>query len=224
MKGFLLAIWAIVRKDLRVEARTKQVATNAAVFALLVVLAFAFSFVQTATDPQLIGRGALWVAFVFAGTTGVTKTVGLENRNGALDGLLLAPIDWSAIYLGKVVSTTVFTVLVELVTLGASVVLLGYSVPGGRALPLVGVLSLAAFGFASVAVIVTTLVHRSPLDELVVPVLLVPLVVPVLLAGIELTRLVTVGGPTATWLQLLAAYSGILFLAGIATFDYLVEG
>ena len=222
MKGFVAAVYHVVRKDLLVEARTKQVTTTAAVFALLVVLAFAFSFVQTFADPQLVGRGALWIAFVFAGTSGVTKTVGMESRNAALDGLLLAPVDRSAIYVGKVLSTALFVVVVDLVTLVAAIVFLSYS-PGSATLPLVGVLVVAALGFAAVAVVVSTLTHRSALDELVLPVLLVPLVVPVLLAGIELTDALTAGRPTGPWLRLLVAYTGVLFLAGIATFDYVVE-
>jgi len=223
MRGFLAAVYEIVRKDLIVEARTKQVTTTAAVFALLVVLSFAFSFVRTLADPRLVGRGALWIAFVFAGTLGATKTVGVEAENGALDGLLLAPIDRSAIYVGKVLSTAAFVVAVDLVTLAAAIVFLGYA-PGAETLvPLVGVLVVAAVGFAAVAVVVATLTHRSSLDELVLPVLLVPLVVPVLLAGVELTAAFGSGRPTGAWLRLLVAYAGVLFLAGVGTFDFVVE-
>jgi len=224
MTGFLSAVYNVVRKDLLVEARTKQVTTTATVFALLVVLAFAFSFVKTFADPRLVGRGALWIAFVFAGTLGATKTVGMEADNAAIDGLLLAPIDRSAIYVGKVLSTAVFVVGVDLVTLAASIVFLGYAPAPDIVLPLVGVLVVAAVGFSAVGVIVSTLTHQSALDELVLPVLLVPLVVPILLAGVELSDALASGRPTGTWLRLLGAYSGVVFLAGIATFDYVVEG
>lgn len=223
MTGFLTAVYEIVRKDLVVEVRTKQVTTTATVFALLVVLTFAFSFVKTFADPRLVGRGALWIAFVFAGTLGATKTVGMEARNGALEGLLLAPVDRSAIYVGKVISTAVFVIIVDLVTLGAAIVFLGYAPAPTTLVPLVGVLVVAALGFSAVAVVVSTLTHRSELDELVLPVLLVPLVVPVLLAGVELTDAFAAGRPTGAWLRLLVAYAGVLFLAGIATFDFVVE-
>ncbi len=223
MSGFLRAVYHVVRKDLLVEARTKQVTTTAAVFALLVVLTFAFSFVKTFADPQLVGRGALWIAFVFAGTLGATKTVGVEAENGALDGLLLAPIDRSAIYVGKVCSTALFVVAVDFVTLGASIVFLGYAPGPGTLVPLAGLLVVAAVGFAAVAVVVSTLTHRSALDELVLPVLLVPLVVPLLLAGVESSDALAAGRPTGAWLRLLVGYSGVLLLAGLATFDYVVE-
>lgn len=223
MMAFLRAVYAVVRKDLRVEQRTKQVTTTVAVFALLVVLAFAFSFVQSFQSAALLGRGALWIAFVFAGTFGVTKTIELEDRNGALDGLLLAPIDRTAIYLGKVLSSTLFIFAVSLVTLGAAVVFLGYAPNPTTAAALVGVLFVAGIGFSAVGVVVSILTFRSGLDELALPVLLVPLVVPILLAGVELAAGLSSGAPLSGWLRLLGLYTGIVLLAGVATFEYVVE-
>lgn len=223
MRRFLATIYRIVRKDLLLESRTKSVTTTMAVFALLVVLAFAFSFVKTFRNPAVLGRGALWIAFVFGGTLGVTKTAALEDRNGALDGMLLAPVDRSAVYLGKVASTSLFVFAVNVVTLGATTVLLGYAPTPRTVVALVGVVAVAAVGFAAVGVVVATLTFRSGLDELALPLLLVPLVVPVLLAGVELTAALTTGARTGTWLRLLCLYSGVLLLAGLATFEFVVE-
>ena len=223
MRRFLATIYRIVRKDLLLESRTKSVTTTMAVFALLVVLAFAFSFVKTFRNPAVLGRGALWIAFVFGGTLGVTKTAALEDRNGALDGMLLAPVDRSAVYLGKVASTSLFVFAVNVVTLGATTVLLGYAPTPRTVIALLGVVAVAAVGFAAVGVVVATLTFRSGLDELALPLLLVPLVVPVLLAGVELTAALTTGARTGTWLRLLCLYSGVLLLAGLATFEFVVE-
>jgi heme exporter protein B len=223
MSGFLAAIYRIVKKDLLIESRTKGVTTTTTVFALLIVLAFAFSFVKTFREPAVLGRGALWIAFVFGGTLGVTKAAAVEDRNAALDGLLVAPIDRSAVYLGKVTSTALFVFGVNVVTLGATMVLLGYAPTPRTALAVVGVLAVAAVGFAAVGVVVATLTLRSGLDELALPLLLVPLVVPVLLAGVELTAALTTGGRTGSWFRLLSLYTGVLLLAGVATFEYVVE-
>jgi len=223
MRAFLAAIYRIVRKDLLLESRTKSVTTTMAVFALLVVLAFAFSFVKTFRNPAVLGRGALWIAFVFGGTLGVTKTAALEDRNGALDGMLVAPVDRSAVYLGKVVSTSLFVFAVNALTLGATTILLGYAPTLRTVAALIGVVAVAAVGFAAVGVVVATLTFRSGLDELALPLLLVPLVVPVLLAGVELTAALTAGARTGTWLRLLCLYSGVLLLAGLATFEFVVE-
>ena len=223
VKGFLAATYHIVRKDLVAELRTRQLTTTATVFGLLVVLTFAFSFVKTFADPQIVGRGALWIAFVFAGTVGVSETIATEDENDALTGLLIAPVDRSAVYIGKVLSTTLFVLAVDLVTLGAAVVLLDYPVAPAMVFPLVGVLAVAAFGFSAVGVVIATLTVRSGLGQLAIPVLLVPLVVPVLLSGVELTTALASGAPTGGWLRVLAAYAGILFLAGLATFEFVVE-
>lgn len=223
MRAFLAAIYRIVRKDLLLESRTKSVTTTMAVFALLVVLAFAFSFVKTFRNPAVLGRGALWIAFVFGGTLGVTKTAALEDRNGALDGMLVAPVDRSAVYLGKVVSTSLFVFAVNVMTLGATTILLGYAPTLRTVAALIGVVAVAAVGFAAVGVVVATLTFRSGLDELALPLLLVPLVVPVLLAGVELTAALTAGARTGPWLRLLCLYSGVLLLAGLATFEFVVE-
>ncbi|AZH26369.1 heme exporter protein CcmB [Haloplanus aerogenes] len=223
MRAFLVAVFRIVRKDLRVESRTKGITTTTAVFALLVVLAFAFSFVKTFREPAVLGRGALWIAFVFGGTLGVTKAAAIEDRNAALDGLLVAPVDRSAVYLGKVTSTALFVFVVNVVTLGVTTVFLGYAPTPRTALAVVGILAIAAVGFAAVGVVVATLTYRSGLDELALPLLLVPLVVPVLLAGVELTAALTAGAPLGSWLRLLCLYTGVLLLAGVATFEFVVE-
>lgn len=223
MRSFLAAVFRIVRKDLRIESRSRRVTTTMAMFALLIVLAFAFSFVKTFRNPAVLGRGALWIAFVFGGTLGVTKTATVEDDDAALDGILLAPVDRSAIYLGKVTSTSLFVFTVNVLTLGATAVLLGYAPTLRTALALFGVLAVAAVGFAAVGVVVATLTFRAGLDELALPLLLVPLVVPVLLAGVELTAALTAGAPTGSWLRLLVIYTAVLLLAGLATFDFVVE-
>lgn len=222
MRSFLATVYRIVEKDLRIESRSRRVTTTMAMFALLVVLAFAFSFVKTFRNPAVLGRGALWVAFVFGGTLGVTKTATVEDDNAALDGILLAPVDRSAVYLGKVTSTSLFVFAVNVLTLGATAVLLGYAPTLRTALALLGVLAVAAVGFAAVGVVVATLTVRAGVDELALPLLLVPLVVPVLLAGVELTAALTAGAPTGSWLRLLVIYTAVLLLAGVATFDFVV--
>jgi heme exporter protein B len=224
MTSFLAAVYHVVRKDLLLERRTKGITTTTTVFALLVVLAFAFSFAKTLRAEAALARGALWVAFVFGGTLGVTKAAAVEDRDAALDGLLVAPVDPAAVYLGKVTSTALFVFAVNAVTLGATTVFLGYAPTVGTALAVGGVLAVAAVGFAAVGVVVATLTFRSGLDELALPVLLVPLVVPVLLAGVELTAALATGAPLGAWLRLLCLYTGVLLLAGVATFDFVVEG
>ncbi|WP_458210487.1 heme exporter protein CcmB [Haladaptatus sp. NG-SE-30] len=224
MRTFLRVATTVARKDLTVEARSKRVLNTAIVFSLLVVVVFAFSFAQSFVDLETIGSGALWVAFVFAGTFGVIQGAVAEEQDAALDGVLLAPVDRSAIYVGKVASSTVFVTIVELLTLGFVAVFLDYA-PRLTAIPaLVAVVIAASFGFSAAGVVLSLLTVKSQLRELLLPMLLVPLVVPVLLAGISLTRGLTGGGVRESWIVLLLAYDGILFLTGFMTFEYVVEG
>ncbi|ODR83198.1 cytochrome C biogenesis protein [Haladaptatus sp. W1] len=224
MRAFLRVAAEVVRKDLLVEARSKRVLNTAVVFSLLVVVVFAFGFAQTFVDLDTIGSGALWVSFVFAGTFGVIQSAVSEEQDAALDGLLLAPVDRSAIYVGKVVSSTAFVAGVELLTVGFVVVFLDYSPPVAAVPALVGIVVAASFGFSAAGVVLSLLTVKSQLRELLLPMLLVPLVIPVLLAGVSLTRGLTTGESLRSWVVLLLAYDGILFLAGFVTFEYVVEG
>ncbi|EFW90915.1 ABC-type transport system permease protein 1 (heme exporter protein B) [Haladaptatus paucihalophilus DX253] len=224
MRAFLRVAAEVVRKDLLVEARSKRVLNTAVVFSLLVVVVFAFGFAQTFVNLDTIGSGALWVSFVFAGTFGVIQSAVSEEQDAALDGLLLAPVDRSAIYVGKVVSSTAFVAGVELLTVGFVVVFLDYSPPVAAVPALVGIVVAASFGFSAAGVVLSLLTVKSQLRELLLPMLLVPLVIPVLLAGVSLTRGLTTGESLRSWVVLLLAYDGILFLAGFVTFEYVVEG
>lgn len=223
VRTYLRAVWTVLRKDLLVEVRSKRVLSTSVVFALLVVVAFAFGFAKSVADLRVLGRGALWIAFVFAGTISVTQAVTAENRDSAIDGLLLAPVDRTAIYFGKVASNTIFVASVSLLTLVATTVFLNYRPPASMLAALTGTILLASLGFASVGVVLALLAARSDLRTSLVPILLVPLVVPVLLAGVELTRLLAVGGDPSAWVRLLVGYTGILLLAGMLVFETVVE-
>ncbi len=219
---YLRAMWTIVRKDLLVELRSKRVFATSLVFALLVVVAFAFGFAKSVSDLTVLGRGALWIAFVFAGTISVTQAVTAENRDSAIDGLLLAPVDRTAIYFGKVASNTLFVASVSLLTLVAITVFLNYRPPVTMLAALAGTILVASLGFSAVGVVLSLLAAQSNLRTSLVPILLVPLVIPVLLAGVELTRLLSIGGDVSAWLRLLVAYTGILLLAGMVVFEAVV--
>jgi heme exporter protein B len=220
---YLRVAGEIARKDLVLELRSKRVLSTAVVFALLVVVTFAFSFAKSFTDLAAVGHGALWISFVFAGTLSVTQSGALESRDGAIDGLMLVPVDRSAIYVGKVASSTVFVAGVELLTLAFVSVFLGYTPPIGILPALIAVVALASLGFSAVGVVLSMLTAKSQVRELLLPALLIPLTVPVLLAGVELTRSLTGTGPTGQWLRLLLAYDGILLLAGLMTFEFVLE-
>lgn len=205
--------WAVARKDFILELRSKQALPLSIALSLLIVVAFAFSFGGTAE-----GSGALWVAFIFAGTLGVMQSISMETQNSALDGMLLVPIPRSAIYVGKVVSSTIFVTVIGLITMGAISVFL-HATPEAGTLPIyVAVVFLFSFGFSAVAVVVSIIATFTSISALLLPVLLVPLVVPALMAGVEL-----LATGNTTWLTVLLSYDGIMFTAGLLIFGELMR-
>ncbi|CAI49109.1 ABC-type transport system permease protein (probable substrate heme) [Natronomonas pharaonis DSM 2160] len=220
---YLRTVYEVARKDLLVETRSKQTVNSAFVFSLLVIVVFSFVFGEDVGSREALARGALWIAVVFGGVVGMSHAVALEGQNDAIDGLLLAPVDRSAVYLGKVLSTTVFVTGIGLLSLVFVVVFLEYSFEPAALSTLLSVVPLAALGLSAVGVLLSVLMLHSQLQESLLPVLLIPLVVPVLLAGTALTQPDLSDGMTTAWFRVLLAYDGLMLLAGWMTFEYVVE-
>ncbi|XGI83864.1 heme exporter protein CcmB [Halorutilales archaeon Cl-col2-1] len=222
-KEFLRVVYEVARKDVLLESRTKSTINSSVVFASLIVVVFSFAFVRRFENLGGVGRGALWIAFVFSGTVGMTRSASVEESDSAIEGLMLVPVDRSAIYVGKVLSTSLFVSLVGSLSLVLVTIFLDYPIGIAESPLVIGVVVVASLGFSSVGVLMSILSSKSNLSETVLPILLIPLMIPVLLSGIELTRVVTEGGSYAGWLRTLAAYDGIVFLAGLMTFGYVLE-
>jgi len=220
---YVRVVYEVARKDLLTETRSKRTINSAFVFALLVVVVFSFVFGEGVGEREVLARGALWIAVVFGGVVGMSHAVAREGQNGAMDGLLLAPVDRSAIYLGKVLSSTAFVGLLGVSSLGFVVVFLDYSFPIETVPTLFAVIALAAVGFSAVGVLLSVLMLQSGLQESLLPVLLIPLVVPILLSGTELTQPSLSTPMTSAWLRILVTYDALMLVAGWMTFEYVVD-
>lgn len=221
---YLRVVYEVARKDLLVESRSKQTLNAAVVFAALIVVVFSFVFGEVVGNREVLARGALWLAVVFGGAVGMSHAVALEGRNDAIAGLLLAPVDRSAVYLGKVASSVVLVVAIGTLSLGFVVVFLDYTFADGTLWTVVAVIVLAAIGFSAVGVLLSILMLHSQLQESLLPVLLVPLVVPIVLSGTELTRATLPPGDEFAWFTILIAYDLLMLIAGWMTFEFVVEG
>jgi heme exporter protein B len=217
---------AILRKDLRIEWRAKESVPAMALFAVTCFVLFHFGLDRDRLDGEL-AAGVLWVTLLLAAVIGVTRLFAAEREQGGIDGLLLAPVDRTALFLAKGAALFLFLLALELVAVPAfGLLLLG---PGlGGALPeLVLILLLANLGLSAVGALTAALAAETRARELVVPLLLLPLLVPVLIAAAQasepLLRLSPSSEDLGRWLGLLSLYDVVFVLLSIAVFDYLLE-
>ena len=220
------ATGAILRKDLLPELRTKESVPAMTLFTLTVYVLFHFGLDRDSLDGEL-ASGVLWVTLLLAAVIGVTRLFAAEREQGGIDALLLAPVDRTALFLAKASALFLFLVAVEVVAVPAfGVLLLGPGL-GGTLPELPLVLLLANLGVASVGALVSALAAETRARELIVPLLLLPLMVPLLIACAQATEplLRQDQGPEdlGRWLGLLALYDVVFVLLSVAVFDYLLE-
>ncbi len=223
--SYLRKILAIVHKDIVAELRTKEMFSAMFVFAILVIVVFNFAFDLRVSGERVrqVAPGALWVAFAFSGVLGLNRTFVLEKDRGCLEGLLLAPVDHTAIYFGKMISTVLFMLVVEALMLPVFTAFFGVNLFDLR---LLLVVILGTVGFASVGTILSAMTAQTRAREVLLPILLLPVAAPVLIAAVKATAGILDGltmGEMARWWQLLLAFDLIFPAVAFMTFDYVVK-
>ena len=217
------AMLAVLWKDLAAELHSREVLTSMLVFALLVILIFNFALeLQPGLQKALIS-GILWVTFAFAGTLGLNRSMAMEKDRGCLDGLLLAPVDRSAIFFGKALSNLIFMLIVAAIILPLFSLLYNVNLinPG-----LILVILLGSVGYVAVGTLLSTMAVQTRTRDVMLPILLFPLVIPVLISaikgssgfleGLEMVEIIP-------WLNLLIVYDVIFIAVAFMVFDYVVE-
>jgi heme exporter protein B len=225
LSSYLRTLGAILRKDLLLEWRSREAMTSMGFFSLLVVIIFGFSFEAQRIDPGTQAPGLLWIAFSFSGVLGLHRSFAVEREGGCLQGLLLAPADRSAIFLGKVVGNLLMILLVEALTFPIFSLLL--RVPILSCLPRLALIAcLGTLGFAEVGTLLSAISSGSRLREVLLPLILYPIWVPVLIGSVQLTGMALTGRPAeegSNWLTLILVYDMVFLGAGLLLFDRLLE-
>jgi heme exporter protein B len=221
--NFIKAIGAVVWKDLRAEFRSRELFSAMLVFSLLIILIFNFALELDVRTRQSVTAGVLWSTFAFAGTLGLNRSMAIEKDRGCLDGLLLAPVDRSAIYFGKVISNLVFMLIVEMIVLPIYSVLYNVSLfqPG-----LFIVILLGSIGFVAVGTLLSAMSVQTRTRDILLPILLFPVVIPVLLAAVKASSGFLTGAEIADILlpiNLLIAYDIIFIAVAFMVFENVVE-
>ena len=220
---FLASVGAILWKDIRAELRTKDIFSSMFVFALLAVIIFNFAFELRVPDMKMVAPGIIWVAITFAGTLGLNRAFVIEQEKGSMAGLLLAPIDRSAIYFGKMLSSLLFMLVVEIILLPLVMVFFNLALLTWQHLL---VLLLGTYGFAAVGTVFSGIAVNTRAREVLLPILLFPVVLPILIAGVKMTGALLDGeslSSLSNWLRLIAIYDVVFTIVAYLTFGFVVE-
>jgi len=221
--GFFRALAAVVWKDLAAELRSRELLSAMLVFALLVILIFNFALELDPKTRSTVSSGVLWVTFAFAGTLGLNRSMSMEKDRGCLDGLLLTPVDRSAIYFGKAIGNLIFMLLVEAIVLPVYTVL--YSVNLFN-LGLILVIVLGSIGYIAIGTLLASMAVHTRTRDILLPILLFPVAIPVLIASVKASAGFLGGIPIdeiMPWLNLIIAYDVIFIAVAYMVFDFIVE-
>jgi heme exporter protein B len=221
--AYLRSIGAIIWKDLVAEMRSRELLSAMLVFALLVILIFNFALELDIRTRETVTSGVLWVTFAFAGTLGLNRSMAVEKDRGCLDGLLLVPVDRTAIYFGKVIGNLVFMLIVEAIVLPLYSVLYNINLfqPG-----LLAVILLGSIGYVAVGTLLSSMAVHARTRDVLLPILLFPVVLPVLVPAVKASNGFLQGFEMSEiwpWLNLLIVYDVIFMAVAFMVFDYVVE-
>ncbi len=222
---FLNQAGAIFWKDLLNEYRTRDALTSMLLFGLLVILTFHFAFEPDSIETQKFGPGLLWTTFIFAGILGLNRAFASERDNEALQGLMLAPVNWGAIFLGKMLANLLFMLAAETAILGCFAVFFNLSL-GSKIGWLLLIVPLGTIGFASVGTILAAVSMNTRMSDVMLPLLLLPVALPSAIGSVEATAAAFTDPPGEAlgfWLKFLFAFDVIFITVPLLLFDYVLE-
>jgi heme exporter protein B len=220
--GYLRAVAAVIWKDLAAELRSRELLGAMLVFALLVILIFNFALELDIRTRSTVTAGVLWVTFSFAGTLGLNRSMAVEKDRGCLDGLLLCPVDRSALFFGKALGNLAFMLIAEAIVLPTYSALYNTNLfqPG-----LLLAILLGSIGYVSVGTLLAAMAVQARTRDVLLPILLFPVVLPVLVAAVkasngflqalEMTEILP-------WINLLIVYDVVFTAVAFMVFDYVV--
>jgi heme exporter protein CcmB len=222
---FLRTAWLVLRKDLTVEIRSREIAYTTLFFGVSCVMVFAFALVREGRPPEDGAAGILWIAIAFAGTLALGRTFERERQSETLRALLLAPADRPAIYVGKLMGIVALLVAAEIVLVPLVAVL--FQAPLlQRPFWLAAIVVAGTVGFAAVGTLFAAMLVRARTRDVLLPVLLYPITVPVIIAGVRATAALLQPELDVAivrfWLALLLCFDVVFVTLALWTFEPLM--
>jgi len=223
--SFLGTVWLVTRKDLLIEVRSREILYTTLFFAVSCVLVFAFGFVREGRAIEHAAAGILWIAIAFSGTLALGRAFERERQNDTLRALMLAPVDRPALYVGKLVGVLVLLGAVEAIVVPI-VALMFQARLFAHPFLMAGLLIAGTVGFAAVGTLFAAMLVRARSRDVLLPVLLYPITVPVIIAGVRGTAALLqadVDLPMArAWLSMLVFFDVVFITLSLWTFEPLM--
>ena len=223
LAGYFRVVWTVAEKDVRTELRAKEILGTMAAFSVLAAVIFGLAFDLRVPRTELVVPGILWVIILFAGVLGLHRSFGSETDRGTLTGLLLAPVERSALYLGKTAANLLYFLVVEALLVPALLIL--FDVNLLKPLILLGLL-LGTIGYVAVGTLFAALTARNRARETLLPVLLLPVLAPLFISGVGLTAAVLDGRAASEawpWIGIIALYDVLVFAVAFLIVDLIWE-
>ncbi|MFN2285521.1 MAG: heme ABC exporter ATP-binding protein CcmA [Anaerolineae bacterium] len=221
--AFFRQVWAIVAKDIAAELHTREIFSAMFVFAVLALLIFSFALDLRGALAQAAAPGVLWATIAFAGTLGLSRSMAREQQTGGIEGLLLAPVDRAALFFGKALGNLALMLAVEVVLVPLAMVMFDVAfLRGGVLLTLL----LGTVAYAAVGTLLAAIAVNTRAREVMLPILLLPLLTPLLIAAVKATSALIEGATWAEiggWGQILVVYNLLIIAVSLLTFGYVVE-
>lgn len=220
---FWRKVFTITWKDTLSEMRTKEIISAVLVFTLLVIVIFNFAFGANPEIVKLVAPGILWVTFAFAGVLSLNRSFVMEQEQGCLEGLMVSPVSREAIYVGKMLASLLFMLVIEAIALPIFAFLFNLAV---FSLQLVTVTLLATIGFVAVGTLFSAVAVNTRAREMLLPILFLPIIVPVLIGAVEVSGRALSGEPWSNlspWLQIIGAFDAIFLVVSSLVFAFVIE-
>lgn len=220
----LSLIWLIAAKDLKIEYRSRQAFLTTLFFSLLILVIFNFAFDPGSKASREASPGILWVALLFPGVIQLNRSFQAESEEGTIYGIILSPLDRGTFYLGKLLANGVFLLVVDCFISCAFLLFFNFAL-ATRLLWIFLILFLAVAGFSGVGTVFAAMVSTIRSRDVLLPILLFPILVPIILAAVNGTQEVLIHQGTeflGNWLKLLVAFDVIFISSGYLLFDYVV--
>lgn len=216
----------LAKKDLLSELKTKQILVTQIIFAALVIVVFSFAFDPANNTTKAVIPGVIWVIIVFAGILGLNRSFISEQRNDTMQGLLVAPMSASSIFLGKFIANFAMILIVELVSVPFLFILFDFKIMGS--IPyFILVIFIGSFGFISIGTFLAALAANSKSSEMLLPLLLFPVTSPILIGVTQATRIILTDmsklSSALSWMQMVTAYDVIFFVVSLLLIEYVLE-